>query len=553
MPNSAPGQARAEPTRSCDGRVVREIRVSALRPPFTGEAKYWRRVARAIGLHHATTDTAVVRRFLAIDTGIVCTDFRLRESARLLREEPFLADATVRSVPDGSGGVRVDVQTIDEIPALASASLSHGRLSYLEIGNENMFGDAWLLAVHGSNDPLTGRSAGFRTSDYQFLNRPYQLDAAADFGQRSSGWLLAASHGYLTDLQRIAWEVGLGDERDQFITLHRADGTDDLALAFRRFAADVGGVVKLGNIRTPILIGGALTHLRLDPTGSFTVNDRGVTADTELTSRYSGQRHTRLTGIGAWRNLNFITVRGFDALNAAQDMPTGFQLFGQLGRGIRAFQGESDFFTLADVLGGVGSGVTYAGLHMITEARHQIGAPNWDGIISSGRLGLYWKPSDPNLVRAWTEFAGGWRVLSPFQLALGTEDQRLIGYKGTAVGARRLGGGIEVRHVVSGVTSKADVGVGAFVNAARLWAGDAPFGIDTPLLPDAGVTVYGAFPHGSQRLLRIDIGAPLRSGVIRSGWEVRLLFIDATRLSREEPRDVTAAREQLVGPNVFRP
>jgi hypothetical protein len=95
--------------------------------------------------------------------------------------------------------------------------------------------------------------------------------------------------------------------------------------------------------------------------------------------------------------------------------------------------------------------------------------------------------------------------------------------------------------------------VGAFVNAARLWAGDAPFGIDTPLLPDAGVTVYGAFPHGSQRLLRIYIGAPLRSGVIRSGWEVRLLFIDATRLSREEPRDVTAAREQLVGPNVFRP
>ena len=549
----AGAQART-PSAQCDGQIVHEIRVSALRPPFTGEAKYWRRFARTFGLHHATTDTAVVRRFLAIDTGAVCTEFRLRESARLLREEPFLAAARVRSVPDDSGGVRVEVETVDEIPALGSVSISHGHLSYLEIGNENMFGDAWLLAVHGSDDPLTGRSAGFRMSDYQFLDRPYQLDAQADFGQRSSGWLLAASHAYLTDLQRIAWEAGLGQLRQDFIRLHRGDNMDDLALAYRRFAADVGGVLKLGNIRTPILIGGALTHLRADPTGSFNVDDGGgVSPDTTLSTRYPSLRHTRLTGIGAWRNLNFVTAHGFDALTGTQDMPTGFQLFGELGRGIRAFQGESDVFGSADVLAGVGSGATYAGLHMISEARHAIGAASWDGIISSTRLGFYWKPNDPNLLRSWTEFAGGWRVLTPFQLGLATEDRRLIGYKGTAVGGRRLAGGLELRHVVSGLTSKADVGFGAFVNAARLWAGDAPFGMTTPLLASGGVSLFGAFPHGSQRLLRVDVGAPLRSSAVRSGWEVRLLFTDATRASREEPRDVTAAREQLVGPEVFRP
>jgi hypothetical protein len=197
--------------------------------------------------------------------------------------------------------------------------------------------------------------------------------------------------------------------------------------------------------------------------------------------------------------------------------------------------------------------VTYAGLHLISEARHQIGAPRWDGILTSGRLGLYWKPSESNLLRSWSEFAGGWRVLSPFQLTLATENQRLIGYKGFAVGGRRLAGGIEARHVVSGLTSKADLGYGTFVNAARLWAGDAPFGMNTPLLASAGVSLFGAFPHGSQRLLRIDIGGPLRTSVVRSGWEVRLLFSDATRLSREEPRDVTRAREQFVGPDVFRP
>ena len=548
-----PAQPGARPLERCDGRVVHEIRVSALRPPFTGEAKYWRRVARAFGLHHRTTDTAVVRRFLAVDTGLVCTEFRLRESARLLRDQPFLADARVRGVADESGGVRVEVETVDEIPAIISASLAHGHPSYLEIGNENMFGDAWLLAVHGHDDPFEGRSGGLRMSDYQFLNRPYQLDVEADWGQRSSGFLLGASHGYLTDLQRIAWETGVGHTTREFIVLHHGDDVNGLAVAYRRVAADIGGVIKLGNVRTPILIGGAATLMRMDPAGSFSLTSTGIVADTALGQRYAEVRRARLTGIGAWRNLNFVTARGFDALAATQDLPTGFQIFGQLGRGMRGLGGRSDVFTMADVLAGLGSSVTYAGLHVITEGRHQIGQNHWDGIISSSRLGLYWKPSDPNLVRAWTDFAGGWRVLIPFQLGLATEDQRLIGYRGALVGGRRLGGGVEMRHVVSGLTSRADVGVGGFVTAARLWAGDAPFGRDTPLLPSAGVSLFGAIPHGSQRLLRVDIGAPLRSGIAKSGWEVRVMFTDATRASRLEPRDIARAREQLIGPDVFRP
>ena len=91
------------------------------------------------------------------------------------------------------------------------------------------------------------------------------------------------------------------------------------------------------------------------------------------------------------------------------------------------------------------------------------------------------------------------------------------------------------------------------MNAARLWAGDAPFGVDTPLLPCAGLSLLGALPRGSQRLLRIDVGAPLRSGIARSGWEVRLTFKDETRTVRLEPGDIAGAREQLAGPDVFRP
>ena len=544
--------AQVNAREQCEGRIINEIRVTAMRPPFTGEAKYWRQVARSLGLHHRTTDTAVVRRFLALETGGRCTDFRMRESARLLREQPFLADARVRAVPDDSGGVRVEVEQVDEIPALVSASF-HGRLSYLEIGNENMFGNAWLLALHGADRALEGRSAGFRMSDFQCLGRPYQLDVQGDWGQRTSRWLVDASHAYLTDLQRVAWEAGLGHAGQEFAVLRRGEGIADLGIAYRRMSADVGGVVKLGNLRTPILVGAIATFSRLVPGGAVAVGNRSVTPDTTLAGRYTTLRRSRLTGVGAWRNLNFVTARGFETVAGTQDMPTGLQLFGRIGRGTRWLSGSSDVYMLADMLAGVGSARTYTELHLISEGRRELGQRLWDGVVTSGELAAYWKPNEIDLVRSWTEYAGGFRVKTPFQLELATEDQRLIGYKGSLNGARRTSAGIEARRVILGLTNRADLGAGVFVNAARLWAGDAPFGVNTPVLPSAGVSIFGALPKGSQRTLRIDLGVPLRGGVVHSGWEVRLVYKDFTRRTREEPRDVAGAREQLVGPDVFRP
>src|SRR5438105_3945299 len=393
-------QVGTSKTARCDGQIIREIRVSALRPPFTGEGAYWRRIARSIGLHHTTTDTVVIRRFLALETGGVCSDFRMRESARLLRQQPFLADVTVKSVPDESGGVRIDVQTTDEISTLASVSFGHSRVSYLEVGNENMFGDAWLLAIHGADRQLEGRSAGFRLSDYQFLKKPYQLDVAADCGQHASAWRIGASHGYLTNLQRIAWEVGIGQAHPALVELSRGEHRDALALQLHNFGADIGGVVKLGNLRTPILIGGLLTLTRREVTGALAVTHSGLQPDTALLGHYPKTSRARFAGIGAWRNLDFVTVDGVNALTATEDVPTGFQLFSQFGRGTHSLNGASDIFMLRDSVAGAGSEKGYSELHLVTEGRRQIGAPQWDGIVSSGLLAVYWKPPSANLVRA---------------------------------------------------------------------------------------------------------------------------------------------------------
>jgi hypothetical protein len=553
-PALAHAQTTPPSTSHCNGQRISDIHVSALRPPFTGEAAYWRRVAHSLGLHHTTTDTVVVRRFLALQKGGVCTDFRMRESARLLREEPFIANARVWAVPADSGRVRIEVETVDEIPVVASGAVAAGRPSYLEVGNQNMFGDAWLLAIHGSNRILEGQSAGFRFSDYQFLGRQYEFDAQTDWGNRTSAWLLDASHAYLTDLQRIAWEAGIAHAGQQFLVIHRGDDVDDLGIAYRRTAADVGGVIKLGNLRTPILVGSILTMQQFEPLNGLSIaKNNALVPDTTLLGRYGKFKRARLTGVGAWRNLNFITVQGFDALTGTQDLPTGLQIFGQLGRGTHAFQGQSDVFALADMLAGVGSGKTYAELHLVSEGQRLIGQLTWQGVVSSGWLASYWKPTDPSLFRAWIDYAGGWKIQTPFQLQLSTEDERLIGYHGSLFGARRVASGVLYRRLLPNVSKRADVAIGAFVNAGRLWQGDAPFGVDTPVLTSAGVSLFGALPKGSQRILRIDFGTALRSGLPRSGWEVRLTYDDVGRRIREEPRDIAAARVQLVGPDVFRP
>src|SRR3569623_1404792 len=94
---------------SCHGERIDSITFNPGRPPFEGSAKKWRAIARAIGLHHATTRADVLRTYILLKEGDVCTDQRRTESARILRDLPFLAAATVIAIPDSAGCVRLDV------------------------------------------------------------------------------------------------------------------------------------------------------------------------------------------------------------------------------------------------------------------------------------------------------------------------------------------------------------------------------------------------------------------------------------------------------------
>ena len=55
---------------------------------------------------------------------------------------PFLAAATVRAVRDGRDGVRIDVQTVDEVPAFVGGRLSGAMPEAITVGNGNVQGRA---------------------------------------------------------------------------------------------------------------------------------------------------------------------------------------------------------------------------------------------------------------------------------------------------------------------------------------------------------------------------------------------------------------------------
>jgi hypothetical protein len=150
-----------------------------------------------------------------------------------------------------------------------------------------------------------------------------------------------------------------------------------------------------------------------------------------------------------------------------------------------------------------------------------------------------------------TEWSGGWRSRMPFQLSFADKDGGLRGFKKSRLaGGRRLVTRLEDRYVWGRFRTYATIGLAAFADAGKLWAGDVPFGVNSPVSYSAGVSILASIPPRSQRLLRVDFAYPLSHDVART-WEVRLTVRDATRLFWREPRDVQRVRERSVPSNVF--
>lgn len=548
---AAPMAAAQGATAPCDGRIVTGFDVRPGRPPFEGTAKTWRSIARAVGLHHATTRSEVIESFMALHVGRPCTERRRSESERILRAQPFIGDAKVTTVPDGRGGVIAVVETTDEVPVIVSARFHGASPQELSLGNSNIGGTGLSAEARVERGFAYRTGFGARVRQYSMFGHPY---IGTLEGQRNTlGYLVdgAFEHPFYTDLQRIGWHVGYRSS-DDYPRLKRP-ARDELALEVKQERWDASSLTRVFGTSTVGLIGLGASGLRLTPAArGIVVSDTGLAADTgaTLTDRYKPFRSGRLGVIGAVRRVTFRTVRGFDGLFAQQDVASGIMTGLFVAQGLPSF-GEKDLYLSGAAYGGWSAPHTLITALTQWEGRRgrEAGEHDWDSVIGSGRAALYL--GVPGAVfRLEDRYAGGSRSRLPLQLALGDRQGGIIGYRAAALaGARRNVTHAEFRWSRPDAVMGADVGLAPFAEVGSTWKGDAPYGV-TATRSALGFSILAAYPTRSKRLYRADIGFPLTRGN-GAGIEVRFSSADRTIDFWTEPNDVSRARTGAVPVSLF--
>lgn len=519
----------------CDGRVVSAIDITSRPPLFLQVPRLLRPLARGAGLEQTTTVADVIGDFLLVHVGQPCSAVAVAESQRILRLQPFLAAATVRAVPDSAGGVRIEVATIDEVPTVFAMRWRSWRPSALLIGDGNVAGQGLYLAASVKRGFHYRTGVGVHVVDYQPFDRPYVLEFVAYRASLGSTLKLAFGHAFLTDLQRTAWHVGYSNVNAYTPFVRPDSGAISLDIV-RRFA-DFGKVLRIGFGRRIAFFGGLVTYERVAPALlAVVISDSGLIADTTapLGGPFPRYQNLRLNAVVGVRTLSFLEVRGYDALRAVQDVARGLQV------GVVAGQGD-DTFLSGDLYAGLGSPRSFAAVRVEAEARHNPSTNHWDSMVASGRLAWYWKPGDAHLVIASDELSGGWRMRLPFQLALGALPGGVRGYNGSrAVGAARSVARLEERWSLGQVTRHVAFGLATFADAGAVWAGDAPFGVNSGAKVGLGAGLLVAVPPESKRLWRLDFAVPV-SPDAHARWEVRLTTVWVGGFW-SEPNDVARAR-----------
>jgi hypothetical protein len=543
------------PAPVCHGERIDRIDVHSYPPFDAGGSRFTARIARLATSLHATTRETVIRRFLPIQVGDACVDYRLKEAERILRAQPFLADANLIVVPDSSGGVDVDVVTFDEVSLVLDGNFSSKSpmIRAVRLGEENLAGSGISATTAWQHGVYYRDIYKARIVDYQLFGKPYQLSLQGSRNEIGGSWDALFSHPFLTELQRTSWRASAGSA-SRFLYFRRQNAPS-VALPFTREYADAGGLVAFGPVGHVFLVGATVSRER-ERTGRspVLVLDSAVVPDTStaLIGRYSEHRTSRVNLLLGFRRLSYIQVRSFDAVEGTQDVRTGLQISTLFGRGIRLTgQDESDYFASTDVYLGHGTPSSFAGVEFMGERRRDLDTRRTDGVLASGRAAWYAHPGPKHTSIIDAEFSGGWHQRVPFQLTFADREGGLPGYGSSHLGgAQRMVLRMEDRYRLGRLRQLAALAGAVWIDAGKLWAGEAPFGVTTNVKYSAGVGLLAALPPRSRRTWRVDLALPLNDRG-DSKFEIRFTNHDFTRWFWREPGDVQTARERAIPNSVY--
>jgi hypothetical protein len=538
----------------CDGRVITAIEVNRNPPALVGrDPSAFRRAIQHFVFQSGTTREGPIRSFLLARVGQRCSDRWLPELARVVRAQPYLASVSVRAVADSGDGVRLIVETVDEVPLIIGGGYTSRGLTNVKYGNSNIGGAGFSASGQwregrGYRDGLT-----LSMSKFGLIGQPIVSTLEAQRDPLGGHFTVGITRPFLSDLEHIAWYAG-GAHDNTYRPFVRPSGPA-LSLPVKRDVWSAGAVARYGWRGAGVMLGPIVTYEKSRPAADgVIVSDVGlIPADTNvLENRYFPYKTFRAGFAGGLRWLDYMHVQGFDALLGEQDVARGVQVAATVERGLGA-AGATDQTSLisGDLYSGVGTSRSFVALSVRGEELPAGGGDSWSGAVVSGRTAWYFKPRETRTLEASLEFAGGWRERLPLQLNLGEPRLGVRGYNGAVIaGGRRAVLRLEQRQTAFGTNRFVQWGTALFTDIGKTWSGDVPFGETTVARASVGVGLLAAVPPKSRRLLRADVAIPVTGGAPKN-WVVRVFAIDATRFFWRDPGDVAPVRAGAPASPIF--
>lgn len=488
---------------------------------------------------HVDTSPRFIRRELLLRPGDCFDADRASESARLLREYRFLADAEVEAVqrPDGDWDIRVTTRDEWTTKPKATVRMDEGiRLERAAFVEENLAGRGITAGIF-LEERREQKDYGLQLETPQTFGT--RLDTSLRVGRTRVGSFVDQSvlYPFVGEVGRFGlrqryrsresyfpYYMG-NDPRGREVLVPVLEENQELTVALRLGVPGNLTILGAGLSRERLAFPGYPGSVEVTLDGDY---DAPQPAPEELVEAIRRQEHPRSTARANFllgqRSIRFVPRRGLDALDGVQDVAVGTDLGIMLARSLGFLQvGQvdrvDDLFTRVSLFKGAATRSWVANANVQVEGRQVYSGSDagggWRDVLAEGDLLLYgqpdWLPSQTLLVRI--SAAGGWTVDTPYQLSLGGR-HGLRGYpEGTFPGGRRLVITLEDRiRFPSPWPELLDTGATVFVDAGAVTPGDVPFGQRSGLKASAGAGLRLGLPAGTRGVVRLDVTFPLEGG-----------------------------------------
>ena len=536
------------PGPRCNGEPISVVVVDRGEPVMVERSAGWARPFLRFALAGVPTRESAVAPFLLVRQGQQCTEILLTESERVLRAQPYLADARATVEPDTNGTVRVQFATTDDIRSILGLGVKDGSPTRIKIGSGNVGGYGMASALQWQQGFAFRDGWSLRFTHYHVLGRPYLFDSQLERSPLGEIVSASLSRPLYSQLQRLAWSVS-GATVNRYQRFVRGEDIDPISLDVERRSWQANAVYRIGGGRNGLFAGAQVAgdHVRPAERGVI-ITDTGFVADPDSTlgPRYGIEDRTQVAALLGARGLRFFKAEGFDALEGAQDVARGMQIGGLFGRELGS--GNDGWVVGGQMYAGAGNPRSFVGMQVGLETERVDG--DWSDMIAGGRIAWYSRPSKRRTRIASVEYAGAWKTSIPFQLLLRTDRFGIRGYEDSeTAGGRRAVGRLEERLIFPGIARYLGFGGAAFVDVGKMWAGDVPFGRTVNPRLGAGLGLIFAVPRSSRQNLRVDVTTPLVSDD-GSHWGVNVTITSGRprfwRLSPDLARAMSAAQTPAV-------